>query len=44
MLPSSGGIGPSSWFLIRSRVYRDDRLASDAGTAPVKLLFANESF
>uniref|UniRef100_A0A8R7VC07 Uncharacterized protein n=1 Tax=Triticum urartu TaxID=4572 RepID=A0A8R7VC07_TRIUA len=42
--PSPGGIEPSSRLMERSRCCRDDRLASDAGTAPVKLLFVSESF
>jgi hypothetical protein len=38
MPPRSGVMLPSSWFNPRSRIVRDDRLASDAGMVPVKLL------
>jgi hypothetical protein len=44
MLPTSGGMGPSNWFLPRPRWCRDDMLDSDAGIAPVSLLFANEMY
>lgn len=39
MLPSPGGIEPTTWLSEKSRTYRWDRLASEAGMGPVKLLF-----
>nr|XP_045084907.1 uncharacterized protein LOC123494160 [Aegilops tauschii subsp. strangulata]XP_045084908.1 uncharacterized protein LOC123494160 [Aegilops tauschii subsp. strangulata]XP_045084910.1 uncharacterized protein LOC123494160 [Aegilops tauschii subsp. strangulata]XP_045084911.1 uncharacterized protein LOC123494160 [Aegilops tauschii subsp. strangulata]XP_045084912.1 uncharacterized protein LOC123494160 [Aegilops tauschii subsp. strangulata]XP_045084913.1 uncharacterized protein LOC123494160 [Aegilop len=42
LLPRLDGIEPTSWLVVRSRYCRWDRLPSDGGMSPVKLLFLSE--